>query len=192
MVMELRRNRWPQTAKHPGRRRRAAGFSLIEALIAAAIILIIAIGLIPLFTRAMVNNTAGSDSTFVSTAGQSGIETAFSVPFDNPSMVLAGTATTTTPVVTAFRQGRTDQLGEFAGGWGGTSGATLWTRTTTVRQYDVTSSLSDGILSISDAKDGTTAASFVHLKEIEVQLTSGRGVGLLTGKTLTLRYFRAE
>jgi len=43
--------------------RRDAGFSIIEALIAAAILLIIALGLLPLFTRSISDNVSGNDAT---------------------------------------------------------------------------------------------------------------------------------
>jgi type II secretory pathway pseudopilin PulG len=188
MDMELTRH---SPASRRARHRRAAGFSLIEALIAAAIILIIAIGLIPLFTRAMANNVAGADSTFVSTSGQSGIERVFAIPFTNPELTMPGpAATATVPVVENFTQDP-KQLGNVDSGWGGTTGLPLWTRSTTVRQYNVTSSLSDNTLDVTDAQPGSTDPTFVHLKEIEVQLTSAR-VGVLAGKILTLHYFRAE
>ena len=44
-------------------RTRERGFSVVEALVAAAIILVIASGVLPMFTRAMVNNVAGNEST---------------------------------------------------------------------------------------------------------------------------------
>lgn len=40
-----------------------AGFSIIESLIAAALLLIVVVGVLPLFTRSMLNNVRGNDST---------------------------------------------------------------------------------------------------------------------------------
>jgi len=189
MVMALRRLTLQLGSRHS--RRGTRGFTLIEALIATAIVVVIALGLIPLFTRAMANNMAGSDSTFVSTAGQSGIETVISIPFGHPTQTLVGAATATTPVVETYRQGDPTQLGDLAGGWGGTSGTSLWSRTTTVRQYNVTSDLDDD-QTLNTPEPGSIDPTFVHLKEVEVRLDSGRTSGILTGKTITLHYFRAQ
>ncbi|HPK64955.1 MAG TPA: prepilin-type N-terminal cleavage/methylation domain-containing protein [Thermoanaerobaculia bacterium] len=48
-------------------RRREAGFSLLEVLIAAALLGLIAVGVLPLFTQSMANNRVGNDATRVST-----------------------------------------------------------------------------------------------------------------------------
>jgi len=55
--------------RHP----RAAGFSFIEALIATGIMLIIAVGIIPLFASSVLNNTRGADSTTATNFGRSEI-----------------------------------------------------------------------------------------------------------------------
>lgn len=46
-----------------GSLRASAGFSLVEGLVALAVLMTIVIGLIPLFTQSMVNNTAGRHMT---------------------------------------------------------------------------------------------------------------------------------
>ena len=57
----------PPYARCPGARpaapRAAAGMSLIEALFASAILLVIAAGLLPLFIRSCFNNISGSDAS---------------------------------------------------------------------------------------------------------------------------------
>ena len=72
--MELRRERM-HTLKHlPAGRHGAAGFSIIEALIAAAILLIIALGLLPLFSRSINDNVSGNDATQATNGSRTQIE----------------------------------------------------------------------------------------------------------------------
>ena len=56
--------------RSPGER----GFSLLEGLIGAMLFLLVVIGVLPLFVRAMMDNTAGADYTRVSNYAKSGNE----------------------------------------------------------------------------------------------------------------------
>jgi hypothetical protein len=51
-----------------------AGFSLIEGLIGAGLLLIVLIGILPLFTRAIIDNTAGADYTRAAQYAKSRVE----------------------------------------------------------------------------------------------------------------------
>lgn len=62
------------------------GLSLVEVLIAAAILLIVAVGILPLFTRSMLNNVSGYDSTQATSHGKSELETLFSNSVDSIEM----------------------------------------------------------------------------------------------------------
>lgn len=53
---------------------RQGGFSLIELLVASALILIITVGILPLFMRAIASNQVGADTTQLSTFMHSGLE----------------------------------------------------------------------------------------------------------------------
>src|SRR6185369_7870572 len=64
------------------------GFSLIEGLVATAILLIVAIGVLPLFASSILNNTRGSDSTQASNFGKSALETAVTLPVDNTAVLI--------------------------------------------------------------------------------------------------------
>ena len=77
-----------------------AGFSLIEALIAALLLLFIVIGVLPLFSRAMMNNIQGNDSSNISNSAVGGFEELLALPFDNQALTLPGGAAenTTTQV----------------------------------------------------------------------------------------------
>ena len=71
----------------PARRRprdlpgRARGFTLVEVLIAAAILLVVALGILPLFMRSIVSNMEGSDHTQVANAARARAEEFFQLPF---------------------------------------------------------------------------------------------------------------
>jgi type II secretory pathway pseudopilin PulG len=154
----------------------AAGFSVVEALIAALILLIIALGLIPLFARALRDNTAGADATQASNHGRARLEEYQQLPFNNQALTLAPGATTLDRGE-SWAQGTRDAFGDDdEGWWPGTPtgrGFLLWTRNTTVRQYGI-NDLDDGRLN--DPLPGGTQPAFVHLKEVEVRLESERPV----------------
>lgn len=60
-----------------------AGTSLIETLIATALMGFIAVGIFPLFHRALANNISGSDSNQASQHGKSELEGLLALPFDS-------------------------------------------------------------------------------------------------------------
>jgi type II secretory pathway pseudopilin PulG len=152
----------------------AAGFSVVEALIAALILLIIALGIIPLFARALRDNTAGADATQASNHGRARLEEYQQLPFNNQALTLAP-GSTTLGSGESWAQGTRDTFGDDDEGWwpGAPSdrGLLLWTRTTTVRQFGI-NDLDDGRLD--DPLPGGTQPAFVHLKEVEVRLESER------------------
>ncbi len=77
------------TLKHlPAERHGAAGFSIIEALIASAILLIIALGLLPLFSRSISDNVSGNDATQATNGSRTQIEEMLLVPFSNDRMTI--------------------------------------------------------------------------------------------------------
>jgi Tfp pilus assembly protein PilV len=146
-----------------------AGFSLVEALIAAALLLILVVGLMPLFSRAMLNNVQGADASRVVNSTVDGFERLLALPWDSRDMTLVGGATqlqaqdfyllhgnrwvTTVPV------GDDDQ----------------WARTATVRQFNISDLLDNSVL---DAPlPGNATPSFVHLKVIDLNVASARSAG---------------
>lgn len=167
------------------RRTREAGFSMIEALIAAAILLIIALGLLPLFARAITDNSNGNDATQTTNGSRTQLEELFQVPFNNTRLVVDGVGTESESL-DSWAQGLADHTGdEDEGWWPGTPtdrGTVLWTRTTRVRQYSV-SDLLDGDLD--NPLPGNTTPTFVQMKEIEVVMNNPKGWG--SGQGMTLR-----
>jgi prepilin-type N-terminal cleavage/methylation domain-containing protein len=162
------------------------GFSLIEVLIASAIFLIVALGIVPFFTQAIVNNRAGADFTQSTNYAKSELERLYALPFSSPDLqVTAGTSAVTV-----------QYYSQTAHNWVPTvtsPDVALWTRTVTIRNFGL-----GGMIDIDhDGKldgplgAGTPVAS-VHAKQIEVRVQSGRAGGPLgAGKQITLSVFKA-
>ena len=171
-------------------RTREGGFSLVEASIAAAILLIIALGLIPLFTRSMLDNSSGNDSTQASNHGKTQLEQLLQLPFNNQRIGVTG-GQPFSQATESWTQGNVDEMGDALEGWApgvpADRGQVLWQRTTRVRQYSI-SDLDDGVLN--DPQPGGTQANFVHFKEIEVVLDSQRSSLIGGGRDLTLRVIK--
>ncbi len=154
-----------------------AGFSLIEALIAAAILLIIAMGMVPLFKRSIDNNALGSDYTQATSYAKTNIEDLLEVPFESNDMVLpngAGSLTNVRFLQKGIQTGAPTRWQD----WVDTAVTTrpvIWTRTTQVRQFGV-AAYDDGILDDAEALPGGTDESFVQIQEISSVLDSGKAV----------------
>jgi len=145
----------------------ASGFSVIEALIASAILLLVAIGILPLFVRSMTNNVSGSESSRVTNHSKSQIEQLFQLPFNSATLRLsAGSSLLVGPQY--YEDPDPNRDGDET--WVATATAGRgydWQRTGTIRQYAV-SAFADGILQASEAQPWDAPSEFVHFKEIEV------------------------
>jgi type II secretory pathway pseudopilin PulG len=165
----------------------AAGFSMIEALIAAAILLIIALGLIPLFSRAITDNTNGNDATQATNGGRTQLEEYLGMPFANAKLTIPA-GSTETLTTDSFTLGDPHQVGDAKEGWWpGTptdKGTILWTRRTRVRQFkfnDLTTPLAGN----ADPRD-------IQVKEIEVVMINPKQGGILgSGQGITLRMLKS-
>jgi prepilin-type N-terminal cleavage/methylation domain-containing protein len=165
------------------------GFSMIEALIAAAIIGFVAIGLIPLFTRAIGDNMAGSDYTRVSNYARSEEEDYAREPFANYS----------TAVPTGQTQGQVVQyIDPTSKQW--VTVASLanvpknpdinWTRTITYTQYDARDMDDDELFDY--PLTGGTAAPSVQVLQATVEVQAISAIGPAGGhRTTTVRYLKA-
>ena len=162
-------------------RRRSAGFSVIEVLIAAGIFLVIAVGLLPLFVTAIRNNLSGREATDVSNMGKSRLEEYFQLPFSDDRLVVPVGDTellvtddyhfTARAWTTAAPQG-----GDYP----------VWRRITRVRQF--------GINDLQAPLDGGVDSGFVHLKEVRVEIESTRSLGnpFGGGRELVLQVLKAK
>jgi prepilin-type N-terminal cleavage/methylation domain-containing protein len=186
-----------------------SGFSLIEALIAAAILLIIALGLIPMFARAINDNTTGNDSTQSTNGGRTELEDMLGLPFANARLTITG-GDTVSETTDFFAEGDPKLMGDPNEGWwqgapkldttkhsvDQNKGLILWTRNTRVRQYSLNDLTSDPYLDT--PLPGNTAPAFFQLKEIEVVMNNPKqadpqnplGMLLGTGQGMTLRIIK--
>jgi type II secretory pathway pseudopilin PulG len=162
-------------------RRQERGFSVVEVLIAAAIFLIIAIGILPLFAQAIRNNMAGRDATDVSNLGKSRVEELLQVPFD-ALVVPAGQTVGVTEEYWSL------SAKKWVAGTTTTTDA-LWRRTTRIRQYSIGDLLDNGVAD--NPLPGGTPTGQIHFKEIEVEVRSANQNVLGSGKSLSLRMLRA-
>jgi prepilin-type N-terminal cleavage/methylation domain-containing protein len=170
-------------------RKSAAGFSMIESLIAAAILLIIALGLLPLFSRAINDNVSGNDATQATNGSRTQLEELLQVPFNNTRLAVPGGAKELT-AADFWTRGNDKQTGSADEGWWNNPsghGLVLWRRTTKVRQYSI-SDLADGKLDTPLA--GDTQPTFVQLKEVEVVVENPKKNLIGNGQGITLRVIK--
>ena len=162
------------------------GFSLIEVMIASAVFLIVAIGLLPLFARSIGNNLGGRESTDVANQAISRSEELFQTSFNNATLTVPAGATV---LETVEYFSKKDQVWK-AGSPTLTDGA-LWLRTTRVRQFQIEDLRVDGRMDT--PLDGAEPPGQVHVKEIEVELTAGRDNDWVQAvRPLTVRTIKAK
>ena len=168
------------------------GFSVVEGLMAAAIILIVAVGVLPLFVNAMTDNLQGRRSTEVANAARSHAERLMQLDFNHVELTIPNGNTeleTTDYQVSTFdalEQITTKQwLNETAHTETGTEDLV---RITTIRQYNF-AALDDELVDASEALAGGSPPGDIDFKEIEIQLASPEELNK-PGKRLTVRFFR--
>jgi len=153
-------------------RRRQRGVSLIEAVIAAGLLLVIASGILPLFAQSLSNNLAGSDSTAVSNTARSQVEELMELPFGAPAMTL----TTGTELATNSYYSLANK--KWIDGDETLTDPAIWTRTAIIRQYSI-NALDDQKLETSEALTADAPAGQVHFKELEINVAGTRMGGPL-------------
>jgi type II secretory pathway pseudopilin PulG len=164
-------------------RKRQRGFSMIEALIAAALVGAVAIGVIPLWTRAMTDNMAGSDYTRVTNYAKSRQE---------ELAHLDQAAATSQVPIGQMQQQTVEYLDPASGHWGASqpSGGTYWTRTTTISLYGVHDTDANGFLN--NPLPGGSDPTAVHVVQTQVQIQSMSAYGAIrTRRSTIIRYFKA-
>jgi type II secretory pathway pseudopilin PulG len=164
---------------------RPAGFSLVETLIAALILMVVALGVLPLFSRAMASNLSGSESTSLANMAATRAEELYQLAFDHDLLTVPVGATE----VISDEVWTAEQKRWIGGDELGTDTA-LWTRQTRVRQFNVNDLLDADPTPL----DGGAPAGSVHVKEIEVEVRTARqgSVALGPAKSLRVRLFKAQ
>ena len=133
---------------HRRNRRRGQGFSLVEALIASAILLIVAVGILPLFIRSVANNATGGELTQKVNQADSRVEEFLPYNVNNAKLNWGATADLTTLNYYTLGVNRQGDIGTTADrGWAGEGwvppssgpgrGEILWMRTTRVRNFNI-------------------------------------------------------
>lgn len=167
--------------------RRDGGFSLIEALISSFLLLVIILGTLPLFTRAIVSVKSGGDSTAVATRSRGWVEELFQLPFDSPQLTVDSGPDKT---IDQEYRSRTKQWVDVSTPSDPTDPVT-WLRTATIRQYSV-DALEDGQLLHTEALSAGTSAELIHIKEIVVQVRQQQGAAVFgPSRELTLRTIKS-
>ena len=163
-------------------RRGEAGFSLIEGLVAAVIVLVVALSLIPLVASSMRNTAAGRDYSVASQFGRSQVDELNDVPFYDDDVVVPAGQTV------VEREAYWDPDSHRWTGSPSTS-PSAWGRTTTLRQYNVNDLVTSGRLV--DPLDGGAPAPQVHLREVIVEVETTRGGGPLgSGREVRMTLLR--
>ncbi|MBP7588747.1 MAG: hypothetical protein KBA72_12410 [Thermoanaerobaculia bacterium] len=164
---------------------REAGFSIIEGLIAALLLLVVTLGILPLFSRAMNNNVKGNDSTRQSNGAITGLESAVSLPFNSGALTIPAVPAGQTSLVLnetlALKKVSSPTGGSdlaLSSRWElpadlGSDDVPLMNRVRTLQQY----SFDDYNLnqSFDFPLPGETQARLVHFKVLDISLTDATG-----------------
>jgi hypothetical protein len=144
-------HRSPSELPAPGRLAGAeAGFSVIEGLIAALILLVVVLGVLPLISQSMLNNAQGSSASEQANGAVDELEEFVSLPFTAPELdVPAGS---TSIVSNSYRL--VDDTRWQAGVYSG-SLTPQFTRATTVEMFAVDDIDNDGDYRFDSPQDGT-------------------------------------
>ena len=197
---------------------REAGFSLVEGLMAAALLLIVAVSVLPLFMRALESNTRGGRASQLSTLSIAAIEEINQATVDRQDFQLTGAASGVRRTGTMHWEMGELYDGEDAPAKIGDErwiaddqdpiGPVLWSRDIDVRKYsfaDVHLSIGVGItelvaVTLGDPRwfdspletDGDGFLSGAHISEFRVHIKQNReGIPVAGGQRQTVGYFRA-
>jgi prepilin-type N-terminal cleavage/methylation domain-containing protein len=169
----------------------ASGFTLVEVLVALALMALLIIGVLPLFTTAMTNNVQGNELMEVTTRARGHLEAMLTAPYEGEAMTvpLGETELLVTDLWSSDAE-RWIAEADFPG-----DEVPRFSRVTRVRQFNLSAiSVSDPDLTPDEALPGGTSPSLVHVKEVEVRVNSGPPTRLnMLGrsKAVTLRALRA-
>lgn len=145
------------------RRARATGFSLLEVLIAAALLLAVGVGVLPLFTRALTNNLEGNEATQLSNGAIDSLEDMAGERFNSQAATWSGVGMDLT-TAWEFQALEGDEWKAALA----TGEQAQYSRRMVLQQFQ----LRTGGVLVPVA--GSTPSGFVHLKEVRVELRNHR------------------
>ncbi len=176
------------SAPHPLSRRRSGerGLSLIEVMIAMALLAFIAVGILPMLMRSIADSNRGWEATEVSNYAQSELEPMLAAPYESTALEVGSTLTEKI-VTESWVEGDVEKVGDDLEGWTAAPASTdtvYWNRNTFIRWY--------GVDDLETPLAGNAEPTDVNLKEIQVQLVSERQGGALgAGQELWIRVLKA-
>jgi len=163
-------------------RRSQAGFTVVEGLIAALILAIVLIGILPMVTQSMQNNLLGNDATNESNSATDQIERMLAVPFDDSSVTLAAGSTALVATDYYLLDGDKWATAIPAGD------RAKYTRTSTVEWFQATDLFDNGTLD--SPLDGTAKApnnNNVQIERITMDIERERALGHVTYRVVALK-----
>jgi len=153
-----------------------AGFSLLEGLIAAALLVFVLVGILPLFERARLNLLQGNDATNVSNAASDGFDQMLSLPFNS---FATNVPATTNSVVT------TDVWALYADRWYTAIASSpvpndqvQYTRTITLDQFQIDDLNDNGLLDAPLSSGPTGINTLADVKRYIIDINNTRTPGL--------------
>jgi type II secretory pathway pseudopilin PulG len=167
-------------------RRSESGLSLVEALIAVGVIGLVAVGIIPMFTRAMSDNVAGADYTRVTNFAKAKEEDFCRLPFNQATIQLP--VGQTDLMSTEYMNPATLQWSTTAP----TSLINVWTRATDIQQFGINDT--DDNQTFDSPLAGGSSPQMVHVvqAQVKVQISSASpGAFGSVRRATTIRYLKA-
>ena len=180
--MSLTSNR---SVTNRARRARERGLSIVEVMIAAALLLIIALGILPLFSRSIISNRQGLDSTEVSNMARTQMEEYVQLPFNHLMMTVPDGAD---ELLVEQHYSEKDDRWKVGKDPAGGDNA-LFVRTTRIRQFGIDPSAVSGLTA---PFQGGESPATIHLKEIQVNVLGHAGGPLGPQKQITVRVFKSQ
>ena len=185
------------------------GMSLLEVTVAGALVLVIAIGVLPMMVRSLNNNQLGWQSTEMSNHFRSLFDRSMEIPFAATDMTIPN-GTNELVFDSFYTAGSLAQVQDANERWWDAAdlglvntdvsrgsntarGPVMWVRRTRVRQFNI-----DALGELQDPNNipfpstlalaGGTLDDLIHLKEVRIEMTRGNSQGFNDGNDRAPRY----
>lgn len=169
--------------------RSSGGFSLVEVLVASFFLLVVLLGVLPVFTRSMVSNQMAYDNTRAAAFARSEMESYMTAPFDSALMSVP-TGQSTLEIEQYYDT--TDPLDEkWVTGVPPSTASYEWTRKITIRQFHI-SAIDNAVLDDGEAQAGDAHSSNVHLKQVLIEVQRGKSSLLGPPRQIVLNTIRSN